>query len=235
MNIALITASGIGSRMNQEIPKQFTSVNDKPIIIYTLECFQKNSNIDEIIVACLNGWESVLNAYAKQYGISKLKYVVKGGATGQESIFNCIKKIEEVYPDENPLILVHDGVRAFCANEVIDNCITIAQKYGNSVTVEPCNEAMLLIDTIDQNWSNSSYPRDLIKKTQTPHGFYLNDIVELHRKAKEKGIVSSVATCTLAIELGEKVFFSKGSPKNFKITTSDDLDMFKALINMNKQ
>ena len=232
MNIALLTASGVGSRMHQDIPKQFTCVDDKPIIIYTLECFQKNPMIDEIIIACLPGWENMLKAYVAQYNITKLKNIVPGGKTGQESIFNCVCKIKELYPKDNPLIIVHDGVRAICPQDVITDSITVAQKCGNAVAIEPCNEAMLLVDDPHQTWSDRQFPRDLIKKTQTPHAFFLDHIMSLHKKAEENGINASVATCTLAIEFGEKIYFSKGSPKNFKITTADDLDIFKALIKM---
>ena len=235
MNIALVTASGVGSRMHQDIPKQFTCVNDKPIIIYTLENFQKNPLINEIIIACLPGWESMLEAYALQYNISKLKTIVPGGRTGQESIFNCITKIKEMYPDQNPLVVVHDGVRAICPQDVIVDSIAVAKKYGNAVAIEPCNEAMLLVDDPEQRWSEKQFPRDLVKKTQTPHSFYLEDILKLHKLAEEKGINASVATCTLAIEFGQKIYFSKGSPKNFKITTADDLDIFKALIRLGNQ
>ena len=110
MNIALLIAGGKGVRMNQDIPKQFLNINDKPVIIYTLEAFQKHPEIDEIAVVCLEGWQEILWAYARQFNISKLKWVVDGGLCGQESILNGVFELEKHYED-NDIVLIHDGIR----------------------------------------------------------------------------------------------------------------------------
>lgn len=225
--IGLIIAGGSGARMHQDLPKQFLTVNEKPVIVYTLEAFQRHPEIDSIAVVCINGWENILWAYAKQFNITKLKYVVSGGVTGQESIRNGVFELEEHF-NEDDIVLIHDAIRPMVSADIISDCIVKTRQYGNAITVIPCAEAMM--QTEDGVVSVGSYPRDRLKRTQTPQGFKLGKICALHRKAIEKGISNSVASCTLMIELGEQVYFSAGSEKNIKLTTVDDIDIFKALL-----
>lgn len=227
MNIALLIAGGSGNRMHQNIPKQFLTVNERPVIVYTLEAFQKHPEIDEIAVVCISGWETVLWAYANQFNISKLKYVVPGGKNGQDSIRNGVYELEK-YHAADDIVLIHDAIRPMVSAEIISNCIRVTQEYGNAITVIPCAEAMM--QTEDGEVSTGSYPRDRLKRTQTPQGFKLGDICDLHRKALEAGITNSVASCTLMIEMGHQVYFSSGSEKNIKLTTVEDIDIFKALL-----
>ena len=226
-NIGLIIAGGVGNRMHQDIPKQFIVVNDRPVIIYTLEAFEKHPEIDAIVVVCIEGWEQVLWAYAKQFNIKKLRYVVHGGENGQESIRNGVFEIEKHFAAED-LVLIHDAIRPMVSAEIISDNIRVALKFGNAVTVIPCAEAMM--QTEDGIISVGSYPRDRLKRTQTPQAFKVGDICELHRRAIKAGITNSVASCTLMIEMGEQVYFSVGSEKNIKLTTVEDIDIFKALL-----
>lgn len=226
-NIALIIAGGVGSRMGQDIPKQFLTVNEKPVIIYTLEAFQSHAEIESIGVVCVEGWEQVLFAYAKQFNITKLKFVIPGGKNGQDSIRNGIFELEKAFTKDD-IVLIHDAIRPMVSAEIISDCIVKTRKYGNAITCIPCAEAM--IQTEDGASSTGSYPRDKLKRTQTPQGFRLGDIAELHRDALKAGITNSVASCTLMIEMGKKIFFSQGSEKNIKLTTVDDIDIFKALL-----
>lgn len=225
--IALLIAGGSGNRMHQNIPKQFLTVNEKPVIIYTLEAFQNHPEIHEIGVVCLSGWETVLSAYGQQFNITKLKYIIPGGENGQSSIRNGVFELEKhCSPDD--LVLIHDAIRPMVSSDIITDCISITKQFGNGITAIPCAEAMLL--TNDGVESEASYPRDQLKRTQTPQGFRLGELCELHRTALEKGITNSIASCTLMLELGRKVFFSKGSEKNIKLTTVEDIDIFKALL-----
>ncbi len=229
MNIALLTAGGSGTRMNMEIPKQFLTVSEKPIIIYTLEQFQKHPNIDVIIVVCKKGWEEILDAYARQFKITKLKHIVSGGDCGQSSIYNGVSELSKHYSQDD-LVLVHDGNRSLVSDDIISNCIAVAHEKGNAVAVIPTTEAV--VKSKNEKNSTELLQRSELYRTQTPHGFSLGNILKLHKEAKEQGITDSVATCTLAIELGESINFSKGSEKNLKITTEEDLDIFKALISI---
>jgi 2-C-methyl-D-erythritol 4-phosphate cytidylyltransferase len=226
-NIALLIAGGSGNRMGQSIPKQFLTVNEKPVIVYTLEAFQNHPEIDAIAVVCIESWESVLQAYANQFNITKLKYIVLGGKNGQDSIRNGIFELEKHFsPDD--IVLIHDAIRPMVSEEIISDCIRVTKEKGNAITVIPCAEAMM--QTEDGETSTGSYPRDRLKRTQTPQGFSLGKIADLHRRALEAGITNSIASCTLMIEMGEQVHFSAGSEKNIKLTTLDDIDIFKALL-----
>ncbi|MBE5838048.1 IspD/TarI family cytidylyltransferase [Butyrivibrio sp.] len=225
--VALIIAGGTGARMHQDIPKQFLTVNEKPVIVYTLEAFQNHPEIDSIAVVCVDGWEQMLLAYAKQFNITKLEHVVKGGDNGQGSIRNGVYELEKFF-DKDDIVLIHDAIRPMVSAEIISDCIMKTKQYGNAITAIPCAEAMLTTD--DGVVSEESYSRDKLKRTQTPQGFKIGEICDLHRKALEKGITASVASCTLMIEMGKKVYFSQGSEKNIKLTTVDDIDIFKALL-----
>ena len=215
MNIGLLIAGGSGKRMGQDIPKQFLTVNEKPVIVYTLEAFQDRPEID------------MLSAYAKQFNITKLKNIFPGGENGQDSIRNGVYGLRDAYGDDN-IVLIHDSIRPMVSPEIISDCISVTEKKGCAITVIPCAEAML--ETNDGIESDGSYPRDRLKRTQTPQGFKLGEICDLHKRALESGITNSVASCTLKIEMGEKVYFSKGSEKNIKLTTVEDIDIFKALL-----
>ena len=226
-NIGLLIAGGSGNRMHQDIPKQFITVNERPVIVYTLEAFEKHSEIDAIAVVCIEGWEQVLWAYAKQFNITKLKHVVPGGKNGQDSIRNGVFELEKHYgPDD--LVLIHDAIRPMVSAEIISDNIRVAREFGNAITVIPCAEAM--VQTENGVVSVGSYPRDRLKRTQTPQAFRIGDICDLHRRALDAGITNSVASCTLKIEMGEQVYFSAGSEKNIKLTTVEDIDIFKALL-----
>lgn len=226
-NIALLIAGGSGARMHQDIPKQFLTVNEKPVIAYTLDAFQKHADIDSIAVVCIEGWEQVLWAYARQFNITKLQYVVPGGENGQSSIRNGVFELEKHF-NKDDIVLIHDAIRPMVSQEIISDCIIKTRKYGCAIATISCAEAMM--QTVDGIISTGSYPRDNLKRTQTPQGFPVGKICDMHRLALERGITNSVASCTLMIELGEQVYFSAGSEKNIKLTTVEDIDIFKALL-----
>lgn len=227
MVTALIIAGGVGARMGQDIPKQFLSVEDRPVIVYTMEAFQRHPEVDSIAVVCVEGWDHVLQAYARQFGISKLDLIVPGGDNGQSSIRNGVMAIEEKY-GRNGIVLIHDAIRPLVSQEIISDCIEKVRAHGNAIAVVPCAEAMMT--TEDSRMSNGQYPRDGLKRTQTPQGFIVGDICDLHREALKAGITDSVASCTLMVEMGKQVYFSKGSERNVKLTTVEDIDIFRALL-----
>jgi 2-C-methyl-D-erythritol 4-phosphate cytidylyltransferase len=228
MNIALIIAGGVGARMHQDIPKQFINVYDKPVIIYTLEAFQQHPNIDAIEVVCLEGWHDILRAYSKQFGITKLENIVNGGAVGQDSIRNGLYDIASRHTDPDDIVLIHDAIRPMVSADIISDNIRVCRQYGNAITVIPCTAAML--KTSDGLVSDTTIPRDNLKSTQTPQTFFLQEIVEVHKEALKRGITNSIASCTLYIEMGKPVYMSIGSEKNLKLTTSEDIEIFMALL-----
>lgn len=230
-NIALIIAGGSGQRMHQDIPKQFLNVYDKPVIIYTLEAFQKHPCIDGIVVVCVEGWNEILGAYCKQFGITKLESIVPGGSNGQESIRTGIYDIASRHQRED-LILIHDAIRPLVSEEIISDCIRVAARHGNAISVVQCTSAMLC--TEDGQTSRSQIARDNLKITQTPQCASVGTLTELHEEALRRGITNSVATCTLFIELGHELYFSLGSEKNIKLTSVEDLEIFEALLHSRK-
>jgi len=221
----------VGARMHQNIPKQFLTVEERPVIVYTMEAFQRHSDIDVIAVVCVEGWEQVLWAYANQFNITKLKHIIPGGKNGQDSIRNGVYELEKHYsPDD--IVLIHDAIRPMVSQEILSDCIVKTQQHDCAIAVIPCAEAMVVTDDGEQ--SAESYPRDNLKRTQTPQGFKIGKICDLHRRALEAGITNSVASVTLMIEMGETVYFSAGSEKNIKLTTVEDIDIFKALLHVRR-
>ncbi len=234
MNIALLIAGGSGNRMGQDIPKQFMHVDGAPIIIHTMRCFQVHPDIDAIAVVCLAGWETVLQAYANQFNINKLKYIYPGGKSGMESIHNGIYGLKADGCSDSDLVLIHDSVRPLLSQDIISSNIAICQAYGYAVTGIKCREAIL--ESEDGFSSTVSIPRDKLIRTQTPQTFRLGNIIAVHEEARQKGITDSVSSCTLVAEVGgREMHIVPGSEKNIKITTVEDLEILKALIHTSKE
>lgn len=229
MNIAIIIAGGSGKRMGKDIPKQFINVFDKPVLVYTLENFQKHPQIDAIELVCIQGWEDVAKAYAKQYGITKLKWIVKGGNTGQESIRNGVYNLENICSDDDTII-IHDGIRPLVDSAVLSDVIVKCKQYGNAVTSLPYNEQIFLIDN---EISTVKYiPRETLRRVSTPQAYKFSKLDWAYHKAfkEEIGIYGSSYTNTMMVELGERLYFAEGSERNIKLTTQEDLQLFKAYI-----
>ena len=232
MVVALLTAAGTGSRMGQDIPKQFMHVEEKPLIIHTMEAFQNHPNVDAIMVVTLPAWMAVLQAYASQFNITKLRWVVPGGATGQESILNGLMSLkDELSPDD--IVMVHDGNRCLVSSEIISNSLATFHAHGSAVAAIPCVEAVFR-SSDDGISSDISIPREQLFRTQTPHTYTLKKLLWAHEEAAKRGITNTAASCTLMQALGETVYFSKGSETNLKITTVDDMLIFKALLHTKK-
>ncbi len=232
MTIALLTAAGSGTRMGQDIPKQFIHVENKPILIHTMAAFQEHPLIDAILVVTIPSWVDVVQAYAKQFNITKLRWIVPGGATGQESIRNGLNKLSEEV-EKNDIVMVHDGNRCMVSSEIISNSLATFRKYGSAVAAIPCVEAVFRSND-DGLSSTVSIPREQLFRTQTPHTYTLEKLLWAHEEAQKRGITDTAASCTLMQQLGETVYFSKGSEENLKITTIDDMMIFKALLHTKK-
>ena len=229
MNVAIITAAGKGERINQDIPKQFLHIEDKPIIIYTLEVFQHHPSIDAILVVCLDGWHEILWAYSKQYNISKLRWVVSGGLTGFDSIHNGIMELKKHCADDD-IILVHDGNRPLVSHEMISDGISVCTKFGSAVAAIPCTE--VVFKSINGNTIEEEIPRELLKRTQTPHIFRFGKLYWAHGEAEKQVLKNIAASCSLMWYLGEPIYFYQGSEKNIKITLLEDIDVFRALLKL---
>lgn len=233
MNIALIIAGGKGHRMGQEIPKQFLNVYDKPVIIYTLEGFQRHPEIDAIEVVCLEGWDEVLRAYAKQFNISKLRWVTPSGKTAQESIRNGVFALREVCGPED-IVVIHDGIRPMVEDFVLTDVLLKCKEHGNAVTSLPYNEQIFVVD---DNMTTTRYiPRDTLRRVSTPQAYRYGKLLWAYEKAFSEGIGIQESTYanTLMADLGERLYFAAGSEKNIKLTTKDDFELFKTYMKMEK-
>lgn len=232
MNIAILTAGGTGSRTHQDLPKQFLTVENKPIIVYTLEAFQQHPSIHEIYVSCLEGWSAVLDAYAKQFNITKLKRIVTGGVTGQMSIYNGLRAIKDDHKKtDNVIVIIHDGNRPMLSQDVITDNLVKQNKYGSAVAAIPTIEVVFA--SKDGIESDLALDRDELWRTQTPHAYKFDELWNVHKKAIADGETNMAASCSLMQKYGYTTYFSKGSEKNIKITTVEDIEIFKALLTAN--
>ena len=215
--------------MGMDIPKQFVDVYGKPVLLYTLEGFQNHPMIDAIGVVCIDGWHDVLRAYAQKFGITKLQWIISGGATGQESIRNGVFHLEGMCT-ESDVVIIHDGIRPLVAPNVLSDVIATCQKYGNGVSSLPYNEQIFLVD--DDISTVKYIPRETLRRVSTPQAYKFGKLDWAYHEAFAKGIGihGSSYTNTMMVELGERLYFAAGSDKNIKLTTRDDLELIKAYL-----
>lgn len=231
MNIALILAGGVDSAFQMDIPKQFVSVYNRPIIIYTLEKFQNHPDIDGIIVACLDGWQEMVRVYAKQFNITKLQKIITGGKNGQETSYKGVKALETVCQSDD-IVILHDSIRPMVSDEIISECIRVC-RYRNMGVAAVCSMDAI-VKSVDGVVGDKSINRQEIMRIQTPQAYKYDFLLNAHQKALELGIKGQWETCSILSLLGEKIYFSKGSNMNMKVNTVEDVAMFKALYNMKK-
>lgn len=234
MNVAIIIAGGVGCRMGHEIPKQFITVEEKPVLVYTLENFEHHPMIDAIEVVCIDGWQQELEKYAQKYNITKLKWIATGGASAQESIRNGVDNLKGSVGDDDTII-IHDGIRPLVDIEVLTDVIKTCERYGNGVTSLPYNEQIFVID--DDISTTSYIPRETLRRVSTPQAYKFHKLQWAYDKAfNEKiGIYGSAYTNTMMVELGQRLYFAKGSDKNIKLTTPDDLEIFKGYLKSKRE
>lgn len=226
--IAIVVAGGVGSRMGLDIPKQFVEVDGKPVLFYTLEGFQSHPLVDEIVLVCIDGWQEDVRKWAARYGISKLREIVVGGPTVQESIRNGVFSLEGRYnPDD--IVIIHDGIRPLVDETVLTDVIEKCAEFGNAVTSLPYNEQIFLVDQADPSTTVSYIPRETLRRVSTPQAYRFDLLDSAYHEAFEKGIGihGSSYTNTMMVELGHRLHFAKGSDKNIKLTTPGDLEWFR--------
>ncbi len=227
MNIAIIFAGGVGKRMGQtDKPKQFIEISNKPIIIHTLEVFEKNENIDAIIIASKVEWIDYLKDLLKVYNIRKVSKIVPGGETGQMSIFNGLKCAKKMY-DENSIVLIHDGVRPFINSELIDINIENVKKKGSAISSVYSTETEVLVD--ENNNIKYVIPRNESLIAKAPQSFYLKDIYNVHIKAQQDGITNSIDSCTLMNKYNKPLSVVLTDYDNIKITTIKDIALAESI------
>lgn len=229
MNIGVIFAGGVGSRMHsKETPKQFLKVHDKPIIIHTLEHFEKCEDIDAVVIACLPDKIEYLNDLLYKYRIEKVKKVVSGGATGQGSIYNALCAAEEVADGNRAIALIHDGVRPLINARLLSENIRCVKEYGSAITAGIVKETVVIID---ENGEIEQVPsRALSRLAKAPQSFYLDEILSAHRTAIKEGKTDFIDSCSMMQYYGKKLHMIDGPYENMKITTPDDYYTMRAIL-----
>ncbi|WP_159564609.1 IspD/TarI family cytidylyltransferase [Streptococcus halichoeri] len=228
MNIGIIFAGGVGSRMNSKgRPKQFLEVHGKPIIVHTLEIFENNSEIDATIVVCIKEWLDFMNDLVDKFNLKKVKQVVPGGETGQLSIFNGLEAAEALAKGEDDIVLIHDGVRPLINEDLLSANIQSVKETGSAITSVAAKETVVLINQKKEIEEVVDRTRSYIAKA--PQSFYLKDILAVQRDAIAKGITNAIDSSTLMGMYNKKLTIVEGPYENIKITTPDDFYTFKAL------
>lgn len=233
MNIGVIFAGGSGRRMNTKSrPKQFLEFNGKPIIIYTLELFDNHPMVDSIVVVCIEEWIPFLEKQLKKFEINKVVKIVRGGNSGQESIYNGLVAAEEVADNaSDTVVLIHDGVRPLITEETITDNIKTVREKGNCITCIPATETFI----VKQQDGGLEIPtRDNSLIARAPQSFYLNDIIGAHRRAQKEGRNDFIDSCTMMSYYGHKMNTIIGPMENIKITTPTDFFIFKAMVEVHE-
>ena len=229
MNIAVVFAGGVGKRMHtKDIPKQFLKLHNKPIIIHTLELFENHPEIDAIVVSCVSDWVGYLNDLVNKYNLKKVRKIVPGGETGQESIYNGLKAAEEVGNRDKDIILIHDGVRPLINKKTISDNIASVLVHGSAIT---CVKAKETIVEVDENEGIVDIPdRAQARLARAPQSFYLNDILNAHERAISENRFDFIDSCSMLTHYGKKLYLIDGPQENIKITTPDDFYTTRALL-----
>lgn len=229
MNIAVLLAGGADPNFQMDIPKQFVNVHNRPIIVYTMEIFQNHPEIDAIMVACLKGWENMVTAYAKQFNIDKLKWVITGGKSGQETSKLAVDMLMESCKEDD-IVVLHDAIRPMVTDEIISDSIYSCKRKGMGVaSVVSMDNVMMTDDGINGKMSISRYA---FRRIQTPQTYRLGELQKAHEEALIRNIRGENDTNNMISRLGMQVTLSKGSDTNLKINTVEDVEMFKALYAM---
>ncbi|MCI5762533.1 MAG: 2-C-methyl-D-erythritol 4-phosphate cytidylyltransferase [Ligilactobacillus agilis] len=212
----------------KELPKQFLKIHDKPIIIRTLELFEENPEIDMIVIACVENWIGYLNKLISKYNLRKVQRIVKGGKSGQESIYNILKAAEELGDRDKDIVLIHDGVRPLITQKTIFDNITSVKKNGSAITSVKVKETVLIVDNDE---SITEVPdRATSRLARAPQSFYLDDILSAHEKAISENKFDFIDSCSMLQYYGKKLYLVDGPQENIKITTPDDFYTMRALL-----
>ena len=228
MNIAVIFAGGVGTRMHsKDRPKQFLMVHGKPIIVHTVEIFQEHADIDGLIVVCIQEWIDYMKEMQERYRLDKIGKIVPGGQTGQLSIYYGLKAAAEVYGIEDNIVLIHDGVRPLISKKTITDNIISVKKYGNAITCSPTKESVVIVEK--DNSIKCVVEREESRTAKAPESFYLKDILSAEEESIGNGITNEIDSCTLMAHHGMKMHVVDGDYNNIKITTPEDFFTFRAI------
>lgn len=228
-NYVILLAGGIGKRMQSEIPKQFIKVKDKPIVVYTIEKFQKNDQVEGIVVVCIREWIEQLWELLDEYKLTKVRWVIDGGDTGHDSIRNGIFFLRDKIKPED-FVIIHDAVRPVLPQKAIDAVIQVAQENGNASSSIACHPPIVYTD--DFKSGIKDIDREHVMLTASPQAYRYSLALECYEKAEKENKHQFTFTSSLLIHYGHRVYFAEGTTGNIKITKQEDLALFEALLSI---
>ena len=233
MTTAIILAGGKGIRAGLNVPKQFAEVLGKPVIAYTLEIFQEHPEIDAIEIVCVRGWFDRMWEICRKYNLSKVKWVVEGGATFQESVMKGVQGLDGICADDD-IVTIHTGVAPFLDPDFLTDNLRVCREKGNAITSYPLYALAGKKNEQNPELTNEWFDRDSIVCLKNPHSVRYGLIRDLYREAVRTGLIDRVKpyTTTLMFHMNVPIYLSRGSQMNIKITKKDDLELFEAFVLM---
>lgn len=231
-NIAIILAGGIGQRMGAGIPKQFLELKGKPIIVHTIENFERNPNVDGILIVCKSDWKDTFRDMVDRFGLKKVKWIVDGGETSHDSTRNGIFHLRDVLgPDD--YVIIHDAARPILPQGIIDEMLSVAHEKGNASVAIPCYETVIRTD--DQKSGIEELDRNSLMRVQTPQAYRYSVILPLYERAEAEGRHDFVYADIVAVTYGVRVYFSRGFVNNIKVTRPEDLPLCESLMGFTEE
>ena len=228
-NYVILLAGGVGKRMGTDLPKQFIEVNGKPIFVHTIENFQRNNQIEKIVVVCVKEWMDYLKELIRKYELTKVEWVIEGGNTGHDSIKNGVFFLKDKIKPED-FVVIHDAVRPVLPQKAIDEVLSVAHEKGNASSSIVCHPP--IVYTEDFKSGISDIDREHVMLTASPQAYKYSLALKCYERAEQENRNDFTFTSSLLIHCGERVYFAKGTTCNIKITRKEDLALFGALLNV---
>lgn len=227
-HIALILAGGVGSRVGLGVPKQFVEVLGKPVLAYTIEAYQNHPDINGIEVVCVASYMKDLKDLCVRQGYTKVKWTCEGGADFQHSVMNGVENLRgKIAADD--IVMIHYGAAPFTSERIITDAIRVAHEHGSSVSATPCFQ---LMGTNDDGASTQWVDRDKLIQIACPQSFRYDYLLDIYARAEKQGLIDKIEphTTSLMYALGDKIWLSYGDQSNIKVTTKEDIDIFKGWV-----
>ncbi len=229
MITAMILAGGNGTRVGADRPKQFVEIQNRPILAYTVDIYQKNPNVDTIEIVCHRDWINYVKNMIDTERQSKVRWIVSGGDTFLESVICGVNELKK-HLTEDDMVMIHYGASPLTSQEILNDSIKVCRAHRMSVSCTPCYQ---LLGSNESNISSSKWiDRDKITQICCPQSFKFSYLLELYEKGKKQGLLEVVEPhiTSLMYALGEQIYQSYGNQTNIKITTREDIDLFRAVV-----
>ena len=226
-NYVILLAGGVGKRMGASIPKQFIEVDGKPIVVYSIENFQRNPQIEKIVVVCIKEWIDYFKEIVDKYSLTKVEWIIEGGTTGHDSIRNGVFFLKDKISADD-YIIIHDAVRPVLPQKAINEVIRVAHEKGNASSSIACHPPIVYTDDFESGIKDVD--REHVMLTASPQAFRFSLALRCYEIAEKENLHNTTFTSSLLIHCGERVYFAKGTTSNIKITTKADLSLFSALL-----